>query len=61
MLLSVWDGLHPHEIAVVLGLNPVAARGQLSRARRRLERALRAELQSADEPLTSVVIEGKPA
>ena len=61
MLLSVWDGLHPREIAVVLCLNPVAARARLSRARRRLQRALRAELQTADEPLTDLLIERKPA
>ena len=51
MLLSVWDGLRAAEIAVVLGLNPVVARARLSRARRRLERALRAELDAPSEPL----------
>lgn len=46
MLLSVWDGLKTGEVAVVLGITPVAARARLSRARRRLESALRAELDS---------------
>ena len=54
MLLSVWDGLPAREIAVVLGVNSVATRARLSRARHRLERALRAELDSASErPHTS--------
>ena len=48
MLLSVWDGLPARDIAVVLGVNAVATRTRLSRARRRLERALRAELESHD-------------
>lgn len=48
MLLSVWDGLPARDIAVVLDVNPVATRTRLSRARRRLERALRAELESHD-------------
>jgi RNA polymerase sigma-70 factor, ECF subfamily len=50
MLLSVWDGLQAGAIALVLDVNPVAARARLSRARRRLERALRAELDAAGEP-----------
>jgi RNA polymerase sigma-70 factor (ECF subfamily) len=44
LLLSVWDGLQTGEIAVVLGISPVAARARISRARRRLKSALRAEL-----------------
>jgi RNA polymerase sigma-70 factor, ECF subfamily len=50
MLLSLWDGLQGGEIALALGVNPVATRARLSRARRRLERALRAELEAAGEP-----------
>jgi RNA polymerase sigma-70 factor (ECF subfamily) len=49
MLLSLWDGLRASEIALVLDVNPVATRARLSRARRRLERALRAELDAAGE------------
>jgi RNA polymerase sigma-70 factor (ECF subfamily) len=56
MLLSVWDGLPARDIAVVLGVNPVATRTRLSRARRRLERALRAELESHD-PLPSPLLQ----
>lgn len=51
MLLAVWDDLRPREIAVVLGLNPVVTRARLSRARRRLEQALRAELDTPGEPV----------
>ena len=50
MLLSVWDGLRPREVAVVLDVNPVAVRARLSRAHRRLQRALRAELEAAAQP-----------
>lgn len=50
MLLSVWDGLQTAEIAVALGITRVAARARLSRARRRLESALRSELASAPHP-----------
>lgn len=51
MLLSVWDGLQAREIAVVVGVNAVATRARLSRARQRLDRALRAELDTDDELL----------
>ncbi len=57
MLLSVWDGLRPREIAVVLAVNPVSVRARLSRARRRLERVLRAELEAADHSLPSPLIQ----
>jgi RNA polymerase sigma-70 factor (ECF subfamily) len=60
MLLSVWDGLPAREIAVVLGVNPVATRARLSRARRRLERALRTELDRPD-PLRSPLLQRTPA
>ena len=61
MLLSVWDGLRAREIAVVLGVNPVATRTRLSRARRRLEHALRAELDAAPEPVRSPLMQRTPA
>jgi len=48
LLLRFWDGLAPRDVAAVLGLSPVVARARLSRAGRRLERALRAAL--ADSP-----------
>ena len=50
MLLSLWDGLQPSEIAVALDVSRVATRARLSRARRRLEHALRSELAAAGEP-----------
>jgi len=50
MLLHVWEDLPAREIAVVLELNPVATRARLSRARRRLERALRGQLAGAPAP-----------
>jgi len=34
--LSIWEGLEPREIAVVLGATPLAVRSRLSRARSRL-------------------------
>lgn len=43
--LAGWEELSPGEIATVLGINPVAARSRLHRARRRL----RAALQRAPE------------
>ena len=49
VLLHVWDGLPAREIAVVLQVSAVAGRARLSRARRRLDRALRTEL-TADRP-----------
>jgi RNA polymerase sigma-70 factor (ECF subfamily) len=52
MLLSVWDGLKTGEVAVVLGITPIAARARLSRARRRLQSALRTELD-VPSPRTS--------
>jgi len=57
MLLAIWDGLQAGEIAVALGVNPVATRARLSRARRRLERALCAELEAAGEPLPHPALE----
>lgn len=50
MLLHVWEDLPAREIAVVLELNPVATRARLSRARRRLERALRERLGDPHAP-----------
>ena len=44
LLLHLWDDLRPREIAVVLGAPPMVVRARLSRARRRLQRALDAEL-----------------
>ena len=49
LLLRFWDGLKPREVAVVLGISPVVARARLSRAGRRLERALRDAL-AIDDP-----------
>jgi RNA polymerase sigma-70 factor (ECF subfamily) len=60
MLLSVWDGLPARDVAVVLGVNPVATRTRLSRARRRLERALRAELDQPG-PAHSPLLQRTPA
>jgi RNA polymerase sigma-70 factor (ECF subfamily) len=50
LLLSIWDGLRTGEVAVALGITPVAARARLSRARRRLESALRTELDAPPHP-----------
>ena len=38
--LSLWEGLEPREIAVVLRLSPLAVRSRLSRARSRLRNLL---------------------
>ncbi len=57
MLLAFWDGLRAPEIAVVVGVNAVAARARLSRARRRLERALRAELDGTVAPLSAPLLQ----
>jgi RNA polymerase sigma factor (sigma-70 family) len=43
LLLIAWDGLSPAEAAAVLGVKPATARVRLSRARRRLTRALSRE------------------
>jgi RNA polymerase sigma factor (sigma-70 family) len=44
LLLYFWDDLRPREIAVVLELSPIVVRARISRARRRLQLALDAEL-----------------
>jgi RNA polymerase sigma-70 factor (ECF subfamily) len=44
LLLTLWDGLSTGEVAVATGVTPIAARARISRARRRLQTALRAEL-----------------
>lgn len=44
LLLALWDDLRPREIAVVLELSALVVRARLSRARRRLQLALDAEL-----------------
>jgi RNA polymerase sigma-70 factor (ECF subfamily) len=36
LLLTVWEGLQPREVAEVVGMNPAAVRTRLSRARTRL-------------------------
>ncbi|MGW3889972.1 RNA polymerase sigma factor [Micromonospora chokoriensis] len=36
LMLTVWEGLQPHEVAAVLGVGPAAVRTRLSRARTRL-------------------------
>ncbi|MCX5064889.1 RNA polymerase sigma factor [Micromonospora lupini] len=36
LMLNVWEGLRPHEVAAVLGVTPAAVRTRLSRARARL-------------------------
>lgn len=36
LMLTVWEGLQPHEVAVVLEVSPAAVRTRLSRARARL-------------------------
>jgi RNA polymerase sigma-70 factor, ECF subfamily len=50
LLLRFWDDLAPREIAAVLGVSSVTVRARLSRASRRLERALRAALAVEDPP-----------
>jgi RNA polymerase sigma factor (sigma-70 family) len=45
LLLHHWDGLAPRQLAIVLELSPVAARARLHRAGRRLQQALRTELE----------------
>ena len=57
MLLSIWDGLQPREIATVLGLTPVTTRARLSRARRRLERAVRCQLDDCSDPAPVPLLE----
>jgi len=49
VLLAGWEELTPAQIAVVLGIRPVAARSRLHRARRRLRAAL-AEADAAAAP-----------
>jgi RNA polymerase sigma factor (sigma-70 family) len=44
LLLSLWDGLAPREIASVLEVNPVVLRARLHRASRRLRESLGAAL-----------------
>lgn len=61
VLLAIWDGLRATEIAVVLGVNHVAARARLSRARRRLEQALRRELDATHGPRPTTLLERNPA
>jgi RNA polymerase sigma-70 factor (ECF subfamily) len=46
LLLHHWDGLAPREAAAVLELSPVLVRTRLHRASRRLQEALRAELEA---------------
>ncbi|WP_141909371.1 RNA polymerase sigma factor [Micromonospora sp. A202] len=36
LMLTVWEGLQPHEVASVLGVSPAAVRTRLARARTRL-------------------------
>ncbi|WP_051471871.1 RNA polymerase sigma factor [Patulibacter minatonensis] len=50
MLLHVWEDLPARRIAVVLELSPVVTRARLSRARRRLARALQARLDAGPAP-----------
>ena len=48
--LWAWEQLDPHEIALVLGIGPGAARVRLHRARRRLEAGIqRAQPQAPPE------------
>ncbi len=50
--LNVWEGLTPSQIAAVAGMNPVAVRVRLYRARRRLKRIL---LKAYPVPQTSAL------
>lgn len=52
LLLVGWDGLDAASVAEVLGCTPDAARARLSRARRRLEAALREPGPSAPAPIS---------
>jgi RNA polymerase sigma-70 factor (ECF subfamily) len=61
LLLSVWDGLSTGEVAVVLGITPIAARARLSRARRRLESGLRSELEVPSPRTSPTFSEGTSA
>ncbi|WP_435205879.1 RNA polymerase sigma factor [Micromonospora sp. bgisy143] len=38
LMLTVWEGLRPHEVAAVLGVRPAAVRTRLSRARAAVRR-----------------------
>ena len=40
LMLTAWEGLEPHEAAIVLEVSPAAARTRLSRARSRLREIL---------------------
>ena len=55
LLQALWDGLKPREIAVVLELSPIVVRARLSRARRRLQRALDAALEAPPAPSQALV------
>jgi RNA polymerase sigma factor (sigma-70 family) len=58
LLLSLWDDLKPREIAVVLALSPIVARARLSRARKRLQRALDAELDAPSPRAVPLTVSG---
>lgn len=55
LALAAWEGLRPAEIATVLGCTPNAAALRLSRARRRLRRALTGSAVTR----TSAPVEGR--
>lgn len=48
--LVYWDGLHSHEAAAVLGINPSTARSRLSRAKQQLRTALEPDYQGSPAP-----------
>jgi RNA polymerase sigma factor (sigma-70 family) len=50
--LTAWEGLEPHEIAVVLSVPPGTVRSRLHRARRRLARKLASAVSTSGERST---------
>jgi RNA polymerase sigma-70 factor (ECF subfamily) len=50
LMLTVWEGLSSGRAAAVLGLAPATAHARVYRARKRLRRALAAELDDAIQP-----------
>jgi RNA polymerase sigma factor (sigma-70 family) len=51
--LTLWDGLSSSRAAAALGISSATAHTRVHRARKRLERALSAELDGATQPLNS--------
>jgi RNA polymerase sigma-70 factor (ECF subfamily) len=57
LMLAGWEELKPTQIAVVLGISPVAARSRLHRARRRFRRELEADAAASARSCVDLEIE----